>query len=76
MFLAEYRRCYIQLSIFGPKFPIFVRSPLVSYFFSSRLVTVVSYEIDPYMLRIKFGENYRIIFCERIITLSRLQGEL
>jgi hypothetical protein len=28
------------------------------------------------MLRMKFGENYRIIFGERIVTLSRLQGEL
>ena len=76
MFLAEFRRCYIELSIFGVKFPIFVRSPLVSFFCRSRLLTVVSYEIDPYMLRMKFGENYKIIFGERIVTLSRLQGEL
>ena len=37
---------------------------------SSRLLTYVSYVVGPYMLCIKFEENYEVIFGEKIIYLS------
>ena len=43
---------------------------------SSRLLTYVSYFVGPYMLRIKFEENYKVIFSEKIIYLSQFGREL
>ena len=43
---------------------------------SSRLLTYVSYVVGPYMLRIKFEENYKFIFSEKIIHLSQFGREL
>ena len=42
---------------------------------SSRLLTYVSYVVGPYMLRLKFGENYKFIFSEKIIHLSQFGRE-
>ena len=43
---------------------------------SSRLLTYVSYVVGPYMLRIKFEENYKVIFSEKIIFLPQFGREL